>query len=129
MKLAYAFIAVFLIVGCKDEGVNAGTPGTLRVNLTTPNSGLDGAAVVMISGPAVPRGVNAGAGLKLWGAPVQSSQASVALTGTLSTGTILTIDVADIALADQYSASLREVSKSDSTVALRVLTGYSLTVQ
>jgi hypothetical protein len=95
----------------------------------TPNSGQDGAAVVVLSGPAIPITVTAAPGLVLWGGPVQTAQATVALTGTLNAGTILTIQVADVALVSQYSATLREVARGDSTVVLRDgLAGYSLTV-
>lgn len=123
-----ALAAVIAPLACKDDATNGGTPGILRVTLTTPNSGQDGAAVIVLSGPMAPRGVQAGTGLTLWGGPVQSAQATVALTGTLSTGTILTIDVADVDAVASYTATLREVSRSDSTVALRELTGYVLAV-
>ena len=122
-------LSVALIVaGCKDDEPVAVNPGTLRVNLTTPNSGLDGAAVVMLRGPAAPRSVTTVSGLTLWGGPVTTSQSTIALTGVLNTGPILTLEVIDIGQASQYTATLREVSTNDATVALRALTGYSLTV-
>ena len=117
---------VLLALGCKDD-VAGSTPVTLQVVLTSPNSGQDGSAVVMISGPATPRSVSAVAGLQLWGAPVQSAVSSVALTGVLSNGTLLTFET-DAKFASQFTATLREVAKSDATVALRDLTGYSLAV-
>lgn len=128
-RLVIALGVAILAIGCgQDKVAGSGTPGTLSVNLVTPNSGQDGAAVVVLSGPVAPTAVTAGSGLVLWGGPVQTAQATVALTGTLNAGTVLTIQVADIALASQYSATLREVAKSDSTVALRDLAGYSLAV-
>ena len=119
---------VVLAVGCKDDTTAVRTPGTLVVKLTTPNSGQDGAAVVILSGPEAPVAVRAGTGLDLWGGPVQTAQSTIALTGVLSTGAILTIDVAAIELAGQYRATLREVANGNATVALRDLTGYSLAV-
>ena len=127
LVLALALLVVHL--ACKDDDPGAvKIPGTLRVNLTTPNSGQDGAAVVVLSGPVAPRSVTAGSGLTLWGGPVTTPQSSIALTGTLSTGQILTLEIDDIEQASQYTAMLREVSKTDSTVALRSLTGYALSV-
>jgi hypothetical protein len=69
------------------------TAGTLTVNLTTPNSGLDGAAIVVLSAPTPPGSVTAAAGLTLWGGPVTAANATIALTGTLSAGPILTLQV------------------------------------
>lgn len=115
-----------LALGCKDDVVSSASV-TLRVVLTTPNSGQDGSAVVVLSGPATPRSVATVAGLELWGAPVQSPTSSIALTGTLTSGTILTFEV-DQRDANKFSATLREVAKIDSTVALRDLMGYSLAV-
>ena len=127
---ACALLLAFGVVGgCKDdEPAAVKTPGTLSVNLATPNSGQDGGAVVQISGPVAPRSVTAASGLTLWGGPVTTPQSTIALTGVLSSGTILMIEVEDVTLASQYSATLREVSNTDATVALRVLTGYSLSV-
>jgi hypothetical protein len=126
---ALALCGAMMALGCHDDSVGAtATPGRLRVELTTPNSGLDGAAVLILNGPAAPRAVTAGAGLTLWGGPVQTAQATVALTGVLSSATILLLDVDAVELADQYSVTIREVSDNDSTVALRNLTGYALTV-
>jgi hypothetical protein len=113
--------------GCKEDQPVAVNPGMLSVNLTTPNNGLDGAAVVVLNGPAAPVSVTATSGLTLWGGPVTEPQSTIALTGVLNNGQILTIVVPDIGQASQYTASLREVAVNE-TVALRALTGYSLTV-
>ncbi|HET9383921.1 MAG TPA: hypothetical protein VFO67_02160 [Gemmatimonadales bacterium] len=117
---------VLLALGCKDD-VASSASVTLRVVLTSPNSGQDGSAVVMLSGPATPRSVVTVAGLQLWGAPVQSSASTIALTGTLTNGTILTFET-DERYANQFSATLREVANIDATVGLRELTGYALAV-
>jgi hypothetical protein len=128
--LAMALGLTLVGISCaKDEPTALKTPGTVRVNLTTPHSGLDGAAVVVLSGPATPRSVTPGAGLTLWGAPVETPQSRVALTGVLNAGTILTLEIEDIELASQYTATLHEVANGDSTVAIRSpLSEYSLVV-
>ena len=122
---------VILGIACnKDKDGTGPGPlaGVLKVVLTTPNSGSDGAAVVILTAPAVPTSVTAASGLDLWGGPVATAVDTIALTGTLSAGTILTLQVADVRKFADYSATLREVANSDATVALRDLTGYSLTV-
>jgi len=130
LRVLLALGIAALAMGCNDGDVTsvAVGPGTLRVNLATPNSGLDGAAVVILAGPAAPRSVTPIPGIVLWGGPVQTAQATVALTGTLSAGTVLTLEVDAVEQVAQYTATLREVSLADSTVALRDLTGYALTV-
>jgi len=117
-----------LLVTCKGD--TGPTAGLLKVNLTTPNSGLDGAAVVVLSAPLAPGAVTPGAGLALWGGPVTTATAKVALTGTLSTGTILTLQVDDVNKVSQYSATLQQVAATSGGGFLvrPSLTGYSLAV-
>jgi hypothetical protein len=50
----------------------------------------------------------------------------MALTGTLRTGTILTIEVPDVSKASTYTATIQQVATP--TYQLRALTGYSLRV-
>lgn len=123
---------VLLGIACANDkdgtGPGGPLPGALKVVLTTPNGGLDGAAVVILSAPAVPTAVTAATGLDLWGGPVATMVDTIALTGTLSAGTILTLQVADVARVAEYTATLRAVANGDQTVALRDLTGYLLTV-
>jgi hypothetical protein len=102
---------------------NAG-PGVLKVNLTTPNSGGDGAILLTVSGPAAVVSAAPGAGLRLFAQP--SAPNHMALTGTLRTGTILTIEVADVSKASTYTATIQEVATP--SYQLRTLTGYSLRV-
>ena len=122
-----ALVLVLALGSCKDEVMQPTRFATLQVVLTTPNSGRDGAAVVILTSPAKPAAVHAGSGLTLWGrvnAPVDT----IALTGLLFSGTILTVEVRDPDLVSQYRATLREVAAGDGSVALRDLTGYALTV-
>lgn len=118
-------VAAFLLA-CTGDGTGP-VAGVLKVNLTTPNSGLDGAAVVVITGPVAPVSLSPAAGLVLWGGPVTSATAKLALTGTLSTGTILTLEVEDINQVHQYSATLQQVAAS-SGYQIRSLASYSLSV-
>lgn len=127
MKLRRALTgtAVSLLIACGDSSGPAA--GNLTVNLTTPNSGFDGAVMLVLSSPVAPTSVTAGAGLTLWGGPVTTTSVKLVLTGTLSTGPILTLHVNDVNQVSQYSVSLQQVAATG--FALRPsLTGYSATV-
>jgi hypothetical protein len=99
----------------------------LKVNLASPNNGQDGAVLLALSAPVPPGSVNAGAGLTLWGGPVTTSNATLVLTGNVTTGTILTLQVDDINKVRQYSVTLQQVAQA-SGYQLESLAGYSVTV-
>jgi hypothetical protein len=127
LRRTLAAAAVTLLIACKGDSTGP-TAGTLTVSLTTPNSGLDGAAIVVLSAPAAPGSVTPAAGLTLWGGPVTAATATIALTGTLSAGTILTLQVDDINKVAQYSATFQEVAASAGFAVRPSLAGYSLAV-
>lgn len=117
-----------LLLACSGDSTGP-VAGTLSVTLTTPNSGLDGAALIVLSGPAVPSAVSAATGLTLWGVPVTTATTKIIVTGTLSAGTILTLQVDDVRKVAQYSAVLQQVAASSPPYALRrPLTGYTLSI-
>jgi hypothetical protein len=99
--------------------------GILKVNLTTPNSGADRAILFTVTGPGTLRSATPRSGLRLFNRPFGTTN-KVALTGTLSTGTILAIEVPDVSKASEYTASIQQVATP--AHQLRALTGYSLTV-
>src|SRR5262249_44795777 len=78
--LAGASVALTMAGGGGSTGPVA---GMLIVKLTTPNSGSDGAVMLVLSSPVAPTSVAAGTGLALWGAPVTSLSAKLVVTGTL----------------------------------------------
>ena len=122
---AVAAAAFGLLVSCGDS--TGPVAGTLKVNLVTPYSGQDGAVMLVLSSPVAPRSVAPGSGLTLWGAPVTGTTARLALTGTVSSGPILTLQVDDVKKVGEYSVTLEQVASSG--YALRLpLTGYSATV-
>ncbi len=129
LRRTFAAATVGLVIACGGDGTGP-TAGTLLVNLTTPNSGLDGAVMLVLSSPVAPRAVTPAAGLALWGGPVTAATATIALTGALSAGTIITLQVDDTRQVGQYSARLLQVAISATPFTLRppLLTGYSLTV-
>jgi hypothetical protein len=117
-----AWIAILgAALACSDNP----TPGVLKVNLTTPNSGGDGAILLTVTGPGVPVSAVPGAGLRLF-TQLFTTTSRFALTGTLTSGTILTIEVPDVGKASAYTATIQQVATP--TYQLRALTGYSLKV-
>lgn len=129
LRRALAATAVVLVVACKGDSTGP-VPGALTVNLTTPNSGSDGAVMLVLTSPVAPNSVAAGSGLLLWGAPVSSTSAKLVLTGTLSTGPILTLQVNDINKVSQYSVSLQQVAATAAGgfAKRNSLAGYSANV-
>ena len=127
LRRAFAAAAVALVVACKGDSTGP-VAGTLTVNLTTPNSGSDGVVMLVLTSPVAPTSVSAASGLLLWGGPVTATSAKLVLTGTLTTGPILTLAVADINQVGQYSVSLQQVAPSTPTLPLRALTGDSAAV-
>ena len=110
------------------SGTTEPVAGTLQVRLTNPYAGQDGAALFVLSAPVPPVSVSAGSGLTLWGGPVTTANATLVLTGNVTTGTILTLQVDDINKVRQYRVTLQQVANA-STYAVRTsLAGYSVTV-
>ena len=99
--------------------------GMLKVDLTTPNSGGDGAILLTVTGPAVLTSATPGTELRLFAQPLGTTT-RFALTGTLAQGTILTIGVPNLGQASQYVATVQSVAAR--SYDLRALAGYSLTV-
>ena len=99
--------------------------GMLKVDLTSPNSGGDGAILLTVTGPAALTSATPGTGLRLFAQPLGMTT-RFALTGTLAQGTILTIGVTSLAQASQYVATVQSVAAR--SYDLRSIAGYSLTV-
>ncbi len=114
-----------LLLAC--SGTTGPVAGTLKVNLASANNGQDGAVLLALSTPVPPVAVRAGPGLTLWGGPVTTTNAKLVLTGNLTTGTILTLQVDDINKFRQYSVTLQQVART-SDLQLETLSGYSVIV-
>ena len=117
--------SVGLLLAC--SGTTGPVAGTLKVSLASPNNGVDGAVLLVLSAPVPPVSVSAGSGLTLWGGPVTTANATLVLTGSVTTGTILTLQVDDINKVRQYTVTLQQVAQT-SGYQLESLTGYSVTV-
>lgn len=124
--------AAVLLLALAAVGLNCGEPsgpvaGTLRVKLTTPNSGADSAIVITIGSPVPLTSVAPGPGLRLFSQALGGTSTRFALVGQLTQGAvILTMDVDNVRAAGQYSATIQGVAQPNAQ--LRVLGGYSLSV-
>jgi hypothetical protein len=123
----FSIVALAGITAC-ERGPSGPVAGTLKVKLTMPaaNSGLDGAILFTITGPAAPGVTAAGAsGLRVFHEALAPTT-RYAVTGTLTAGaTIMTISVDDV--GEDYTATIQQVAQT-SGYQLRTLTGYALAV-
>ena len=102
-------LAVGLSCGGNDPMMSG--PGDLKVQLTSPNSGLDSAIVFTINGPAPLTKAVPGVGLRLFQQPLGGTSTRFALIGRLNTGAvILTIGVQDISQFSQYTGAITGVA-------------------
>ena len=125
--LAIAML-VALGVSCGGDGPSGPVAGNLNVRLTSPNSGADSAIVFTITSPAPLTRATPGAGLRLFAQPLTGTTTRFALTGRLTTSTIiLTIGVANVNAVGQYGGTIQGVAQPN--FALRLpLSGYALAV-
>jgi hypothetical protein len=125
LGVALLAIGTVAAISCGKDVTNSG-PGTLKVRLTSPNSGADSAIVLTISGPAALTSATAGTGLRLFQQPLGGTTTRFALTGLLANGAvILTIGVPDVGALSQYSGAINGVALPN--YQLRVLPGgYAL---
>jgi hypothetical protein len=127
--LGFVMLASLVLTGLSCGGdATASGPGLLKVRLTSPNSGLDSAMVITISGPAALTSATAGTGLRLFQQPFGGTTTRFALTGLLTSGaTILTIGVPDVGAGSQYSGTVDAVALPNFQVRAP-LSGYALAV-
>jgi len=97
--------------------------GTLSIQLQSPNSGLDGAMIFTLTGPNPVTNVVAAAGDTLWSTDFSGNTSRVLLTGSIRSGVILTFDVPDVNVPDQYNVTINQVASS-SDYSLRSLVSY-----
>lgn len=117
-------VGVLLVAAACSDGTGPAA-GTLTVSLTTPNSGQDEAVLLVVTSPAPPASEQAAGSLVLWWAGTPGTADTLALTGTLSGGALLTLGVSDVNQVSHYHVQLVQVA-AVGTHALRSLTGYSV---
>src|SRR5690348_10118096 len=73
--------AALAMLACSKDTPMGPQPGTLSVQLQTPNSGFDGAMLFTLSGPTTVTNVRASTGDTLWTTDFSSTTTKVVLTG------------------------------------------------
>ena len=100
--------------------------GLLKIALTTPFSGSDGAVLLTVTGPAPLTSLAAIPGLRVFTDTLGGPSTKVVVTGTLVSGVIAEIGVEDVGAVAQYSATIVQVAAS--TYQLRATAGYAVSV-
>lgn len=115
------------LIGCGEPtGGGTPTPGTLKVNLASPNSG-DEALLVRITGEEISNVAVSGTGRTAFVRTVTPTRIVVVIVGPVESGELLRFDVPDTRKRSSYAATVLEAS--DATNTLRAsTTGYALTV-
>ncbi len=128
LRRPVAAACVALLAAC-GGGPSGPVAGSLKVNFTTPNNGHDAAVLLLLTVPAPPAAGTAAAGLAVWGMPFTSTTAKLVVTGTLSTGTLFTLQVDDVNKVSQYSVSVQSIAAdSAGGYGARSLSGYSASI-
>jgi len=122
-----AVVAAGVLLRCVNQPTGP-QAGVLSVVLSAPQSGVDGAILFTVSGPATPTSSpTVATGDTLWGGPFTATSNQYVVTGNVRSGTLLTFGVSDVNLANQYTATISQVAAS-ANYSLRPLTGYSLVI-
>ncbi|HEY6808103.1 MAG TPA: hypothetical protein VI160_04880 [Gemmatimonadales bacterium] len=118
------------LVAAAECGHNATgpTPGTLFIKMVNrPANPADGAILLTLSGPAAPGNLTAAAGDTVWGGPFTGTVNKMVITGNITTGTLASFDVADVALVGQYVVTITQIAASGD-YSLQATSGYTLNV-
>ena len=118
-------VTASLECGGSTEPKHEAVPGALRVELTTPHAD-DAALLLTVTGPAAPTSVAPTAGLRLFQSGELAATTHWVLTGALTNGPILTLQVPDVSVSASYHATIQ--SAASATLVLRPATDYSLAV-
>ncbi len=124
------FLALAALLAAAECSKNATGPtaGTLFIKLVNrPANPADGAILLTLSGPGAPGNLTAAAGDTVWGGPFNGTVNKMVITGNITTGTLASFDVGDVALVGQYVATITQVA-STSDYSLRLTSGYTLNV-
>jgi hypothetical protein len=123
----FALVALTFVVACSDYSTGVNVPGTLHLQLHTPNAD-DGAVLFEVSGPSITSVTLGNEPVELFTRQSDGGTIEGAIVGTVVNGTVAVLHVPYGATAAAYSARVLEVA--DRGDALRASVGaYSLTVE
>lgn len=121
-------LAALLAVAECSKNATGPTAGTIFIKMVNrPGNSADGAILITLSGPTAPSNLTAAAGDTLWGGPFNSTVNKMVISGNITTGTLASFDVSDVALAGQYVATITQIAAS-ADYTLRSTIGYNLNV-
>ena len=122
----FALAALTLVAACGDDGTGPeAVPGTLRVQLTTPNSD-DAAILLEIRGGEVNQLDAVNPSHAMYSREVGSS-VIVVVVGSIVDGGLLEWRVSDVRTADSYTVRVIEVADRSNELRSRV-TDYELVI-
>ena len=116
-------LAVAMVMWACSHNPTGPQPGTLFIKLQSPNSGGDGAILLTLSSPDVVTNVAATGPDTLWTTDYSTTNSRILLTGSISSGTIVKFDVADVNQASNYLVTVNQAASS-SDYSLRSLSQY-----
>lgn len=125
-------VAALMSIACGGDGGGGSVtgpkavPGELTATLVTPNAD-DRAILITITGPGPVSSVAAANDDYVVFSKVSGSKVSVALFGSLTSGTVIRFHVPDVGLVSSYTASLVEVVDPANNVRPQQ-TGYSVSI-
>lgn len=122
-RLLIAAAVALALAGCGKSDATGPVAGLLTVTLSTstPNTG---ALMFTVSGGQID-GVNA-AGYQTYQTTLSTSSRRIILTGNIAAGTVVQLQVPDIAKASNYTARVEQAA--DRTTYQPLTGGYSLTI-
>jgi hypothetical protein len=106
--------AIVLIAGCTETNTPP-LPGPLLVSLTTPAAD-DGAVMFRITGPGLVSIQPAASGYRLFWRLVSAEEAAVIALGSLASGPVVSVQVADVNQVSRYTATITEVASRDDQI-------------
>jgi hypothetical protein len=117
------FALALLLVSCSGD-ITGPVSGSLEVRLNSPNTD-DGAALFTVTGGPVET-VDAVLGT-VYTAKVDGNTTRVVIAGSLTSGPIARVRIADVSHAVLYSVQLNQLAVR-STYAPRALAGYTISI-
>lgn len=121
-----AALALLVVAGLSCGEPSGPKAGELKVVLTTPNPGQDGAIVFTINGPAALTSLTAEPTLRAFTDGTGGVTTKVIVTGTLTNASIVRIGVEDVGQVTLYAAAVNQVAAT--TYQVRHQGGYALTI-
>ena len=126
MKRALKFAALLLALGtaaCED-GVAPPEPGTALINLVTQATDA-GAVLITLTGPGITEVRPANSGYEVFWRLASETEMRIIVLGSITSGPLLTAQVADVGRLESYTSTLVEIAGRDGAIRAQE-SGYAL---